>query len=317
MEKRKVMFIVNLHSGIKKGNKCYRKIIKWLNENAEKKGIEPKIFFTERTGENNPVFLARKAVEEDYDRIIVVGGDGTIQQVANGVVGFNLPVGFIPAGSGNDFTRALGIPQNTEQALETAIDGKVKSIDVGQVNGKIFINVFGVGFDAKVAYYAEEFKRKWPLFSNTLLYLIVSLRELFIKLEYQHLEITFPNKKSSLKKMVGKVTFVLIANGPTCGGVFRLTPQAVLDDGLFDICWIKKASRLRIFKCVIKGIKGTHLNLPVVRKDSDGRLPRTSSLVISSLDKQPLPCQADGEILPSETEYRISILPGALKVLVP
>jgi len=108
-----------------------------------------------------------------------------------------------------------------------------------------------------------------------------------------------------------------VANGPTCGGIFRLAPQAEINDGLLDLCWIKKTSRFRIFRFIPKGIKGTHLNLPEVRKNSDGRLPRVLSLVISSLDKQPLPCQADGEILLSETEYRISILSEALKVLVP
>ena len=317
MEKRRVMFIVNLRSGIGKGKKCYKKVIRWLDENAIEKRIEPEIFFTERTGENNAVFLARKAAKENYDRIIVVGGDGTAQQVANGVAGFNLPVGFIPAGSGNDFTRALGIPKNTEQALEIAIDGKVKAIDVGQVNGWIFVNVFGVGFDAKITHYAEELKRKWPLSPNTLLYLIALFRELLIKLEYQHLEIRFPNKKDSVKKIAGKVTLVSIANGPYCGGVFKLAPAADFRDGLFDICWIKKTSRLRILINILRGIKGTHLALPEVRKDSDGKLPQVSSFVISSLDKQFLPCQADGEILPSETEYRISILPEALKVLVP
>ena len=107
-----------------------------------------------------------------------------------------------------------------------------------------------------------------------------------------------------------------VANGHSCGGIFKLAPHADVRDGLLDVCWIKKTNRLKLLWFLPKGIKGTHLSLHEVRKDSHGRLPRVSSLTIHS-DDEDIPCQMDGELFEPQKKYKISILPKALKVLVP
>ena len=323
MEKRRVMFIINPSAGVGKGRRRFGEIEKWLNKNTEKMKIEPVNEFTEKSGEKNATALAKRAVLERYDLIVSVGGCGTHNEVANGVIGSDMPVAFVPAGSGNDFTGALGIPKDVAEALIVAFTGRVRPVDVGVVNGRIFINIFGVGFDAKITQYAAELKQKLPFSPNTLLYLIALFRELFLKLKYQHLEVILDNKKDPVRKIAGRATLVLVANGPSCGGIFKLAPQADLRDGLFDLCWIEKTSRLRILRFIPKGIKGTHLSLPEVRKESDGRLPKLSSLVISSLDNHEMPYQMDGETFldrkdfPLAKEYKISILPLVFNVVVP
>jgi YegS/Rv2252/BmrU family lipid kinase len=317
MEKKKVMFIINLRAGIGRGKRCYRQVREWLDKNATESKIEPNFSFTEKTGERNAANLARIATQKRYDLLVVVGGDGTVNEVVNGLLGFDIPLLVVPAGNGNDFAKAIGTPKNTKKALDLINQGKVDLVDLGKVNGRFFVNVFGVGFDAKITRYAEALKEKWPLAPNTLLYLIALLRELLIKLEYLHLDVKFPRKKIFFETMPGKATLVLVANGYSCGGIFKLAPQADIRDGFLDICWIRKTSRLRIFRFIWKGIRGTHIGLPEVRKNSAGKLPRTTSLVISSLENQNIPCQMDGELPPVEKEYRISILPKALKIIVP
>jgi len=317
MEVERVMGIINLRAGLGRGKKCYQKLVKWINGPAKEKGIRADVFFTEKEGERNATNLAKRAVKERYDLILIIGGDGTINEVANGVVGSEIPLLIVPAGNGNDFARALGIPKKPEKAFNLITEGRIEPVDLGKVNGRVFVNVFGVGFDAKITQYAESLKEKWRFLPNTFLYLVALLRELFLKLDYLHLETKIINGRKFPEALVGKVTLVSIANGPTCGGIFKLAPQADLKDGLLDICWIKKTSRLRIFRFLPKVRKGTHLNLPEVRTHLDERLPRAKSLIILSPEKEALPCQMDGEILPAEKEYRISLLPKTLKVFMP
>lgn len=317
MDVKRIMVIVNPQAGLGKGQKCLREIEEWKDKIFKQKGIEVDIELSQKSGKSNATNLAKEAFEGRYNLIIVIGGDGTINEVVNGLVGLPIPVGFVQAGSGNDFARALKIPQDLKKALKVAIQGKLKTVDLGKVNDRVFVNVFGVGFDARVAQYAENLKKRWHVLPNTFLYLIALLRELLFKLKYPNLEVKISQEKNLFRDIGGKVTLVSVANGPTCGGIFRLAPQADLRDGFLDICLVKKASRMRILINIFRAIKGTHLELPEVRKNSDGKLPKAKSLIISSLENQNLICQMDGEILPPEKEYRITVLPKALKVIVP
>lgn len=318
MEVKRIMVISNLRSGLGKGKKYYQRLIKWRDSLTKEKGIEVYLEITEKSGQKSAFNLAKLAIKEKYDLIISSGGDGTANEVANGVVGTNTPVLFLSAGSGNDFSKALRIPQEVDKALNLIFQGKLEAVDLGKVNERVFVNVFGVGFDAKVVEYAENLRKRWHFLPLVFLYLVALLRELLFKIEYLPLAVTILRGRKPSERMIGRVTLVAIANGPSCGGgIFRLAPRAYLRDGLLDICWVGKISRLRIFRFFPRVIKGNYLSLPEVKTVSDGRLPQASSLVIASLDNQNLPCQMDGEVLLPEKEYRISLLPKALKVLVP
>lgn len=313
---QRIMIVVNPKSGRGSGGRCYQKISKSLKKLSDENEIAVKIVFTQREGERNATKLAKRAVEEKYSLIVVIGGDGTYNEVANGVAGSGIPLLLIEAGSGNDFPKALGIPKDPRKAFELITQGKVVSVDLGKVNERVFVNVFGLGFDARVTRCAESLKQKLSFIPVKFLYLIALLRELLFKIEYLPLEIKISEPKTLLKRMSGRVTLLVVANGPSCGGVFKLAPQADLQDGLLDLCLIKKTSRQRIFRFILKGIAGSHIALPEVIKER-GQLPRACSLTVSSLDGQDLPCQMDGEVLSPAKEYQISVLPGALNVIVP
>lgn len=313
---QRVMVLINPVSGRGSGKRCYQKISSSLKKLSEEKKIAVQVIFTQKEGEKNATNLAKRAVEEKYSLIIAVGGDGTYNEVANGVVGSNIPLLLIRAGSGNDFAEALGIPKDPKRAFELIIQGRVAQVDLGKVNKRVFVNIFGIGFDARVAQCAESLKQKLSFLPVKFLYLIALLRELSCKIEYVRLEMRISEPKTFLRGVSGKVTLLAVANGPKCGGVFKLAPRADLQDGLLDICLIEKTSSQRIFKFIQRGIAGTHLALPEVIKEK-GQLPRVCSLTISSLDGQGLPCQIDGEALPPEREYMVSVLPRALNVIVP
>ncbi len=282
------------------GAKRARRII----EKGANRGIEFDINFTSQFGEENATNLAKKAIEEGADRIVVVGGDGTINEVVNGIAGSEVILGIIPAGVGNDFARALGIPEDTEIALNTVIEGKVIEVDLGQANNRYFTAVISFGFDAHVNRRAVELKRKFWFLPSQSMYAFALLRELLSRLEYSQVELDIQG--TSLES---KVILIAVANTPSYGRIFKIAPLADMRDGRLDVCLIREAGKLRVLKNILQVIQGTHTNLPEVK------MFRASSLTIRSL--QNLPCQMDGEILPSDREYQISTFPGALKVLVP
>ncbi len=321
---RKAMIIVNPAAGMGRGRKKYEEIKKWFSENAVSLGIDYKIFLTERSGKKTALALAQRAVKENCDLIVVAGGDGTINQVAQAAVESGIPIGFVRSGSGNDFCKANDIPQDTAEALKVAFMGRVKKIDVGKVNRRIFVNVFGVGLDARVAKEAARLKR-WPfIFPKSVLYLRALLKELFFSPEYLDLEIRFIDKKGRERKGAGRATLVSIANGPTCGGMFRLAPEAQFDDGLLDICWVEETSSRRVLKFIPKAIKGTHLKVKEVAKDRNGKLLQASFIILRSRNYRNIPYHLDGEVadknkntLREAKEYIIFLLPKALSIIVP
>ena len=316
MASGKIMLLVNPAAGQGRGLKMLPRINNWIGKVSQQE-LAIELFLTKKTGSFQATNLAYRALTGNYDRIIAVGGDGTFSELAQALAGSQLPLGLVMAGNGNDYARALGIPKNLEQALAVALTGRVISVDLGQVNERIFVNMVGLGFDAQVAKLAEEQKKHWQFMPRTLLYLLALLRLLIFQLRFPDLFISFDQTGNlSVPMITGKITLLAIANGQTCGGVFRMAPQAKLTDGLFDICRISQASRLRILKCLPAIFNGSHLKLPEVLTVAGG-LPQTSWLVVSSLDNQPIACHLDGEIMPAGKQYVFKILPQALKVVVP
>lgn len=311
----KLMAIVNPRSGVGRGMKYYRKFLQWL----EKTGTKADIFLTEKTGERNAMNLARKGVRDGYTKILAIGGDGTINEIANGIFGSDVAVLPIRGGNGNDFAKAIGIPHDLEKAFGLIRDGRVEAIDVARVNNeRIFVNVFGVGgIDTRVVDYVEgTLKKKCGFIPPKLLYLVGLVRELLrFKIKYPYLKLEVQEQGLPARIMEGEVTALVVGNGPFCGGIFRLTPQADLTDGLLDICWIKRTGRFRILKSIVKATKGTHLNMPEVETLADGTLPRLISFTVSS--EELLPAEMDGENIPAAKKFKVTVIPQSLKVLVP
>ena len=294
----KTMVIVNPVSGMGRGAKCGRMIV------AAEEKLD--IFFTSPVKTASE--LAQEAVKKNYERVIGVGGDGTLGEIANGLLESGISLGIVPGGVGNDFSKGVGIPQNAKEAFDVALHGQLLLVDLGKINDKIFVNVVSFGFDAQLVRHIPTLRRKYRFFPGVGLYLIALSRELFSHLDHQKIWISFHEDGSP--RMIGQQTTVLvITNGPQYGKWLKIAPGASLVDGFLDVCWIKAMDSGKILSSLPKIIQGIHTKLPEV---SIFRIP---SLSIYSAER--LACQVDGEVFESKKEYHISVIPKALNVVVP
>lgn len=242
--------------------------------------------------------LARKAVEEGFDTIVSVGGDGTASEVINGLVGSDATFGIIPAGVGNDFAKNIGISRtNLQAACETILEGYTRKIDIGSVNGRYFLNMIGIGFDGEAA---ERKAKSFKFIKGFWAYYVQVIPLLFM---YRPKPVKI---KMDGVSMETSILFVTIGNGKYSGGGFKLTPLAEIDDGLFDVCLAHYPGLFDLLRHVNKVPKGKHIKLPFIFYF------RTGSISLSS--EIPLPAHIDGE-LSKEKSYDIKILPQALKIL--
>jgi len=303
----KIKFIVNPQAGgKKKGLKYGKEIIKLTNKIGEK--IETDFSFTLKRGEKNATNLARRAVSEGFDKVIAVGGDGTINEVVNGMLGSDLPLGIIPAGLGNDFARALGIPFDPGKAFKIGLGNKIMPVDLGKANDRYFANAISFGIDAQITHLAQNLRERYQFFPGEGIYIATALQKLLFCLEYPEVEIDILDSNPS-EILKDKITLIVVSNSPNYGRVFKIAPQAELDDGRLDICWVQKMGRWKILNNIPRAIQGIHINFPEIK------ILKASSFIIRSSEK--LCYQMDGEALEAEKEYQISTFPKALKVLVP
>ncbi|MFA5135210.1 MAG: diacylglycerol kinase family protein [Patescibacteria group bacterium] len=244
--------------------------------------------------------MARAAASSN-DVIVAVGGDGTVNEVVNGIAGTGTEFGIIPTGSGNDFAHLLGI-RTKHQAFRALARGTVRKIDLGQLNGeRYFINAAGVGFDGDVAARVRTFLKYSRGF---VAYLLAVLRTL-IAYRFSRVRVELDNGRVFEKQ----VLLVAACNGTTYGGGFYIAPSAKIDDSVLTVCIIDRASRLYILRCIPKILKGTHVSLGIVHTYTTTKLDITC--------EQPAAAQVDGEVLPKSRTFSIKIIPAALSVLTP
>ena len=181
--------------------------------------------------------LAKTAAEEKPDLIVSAGGDGTHHYVINGLFGSEVPLGFLPMGTGNDFGNGVGMPPDVQSAAAAVLTGQVRAIDVARAGTTIYGCIAGMGFDSTVTRYANEHAR-W--LNGSLAYTWSLLRCMH---EYrpQQLEIITEGESFS-----GDVVFAVVGNNVSYGGGIRLAPRAKLNDGLLDICVVPYMSRLEL-----------------------------------------------------------------------
>ncbi len=234
----------------------------------------------------------------NYDLVVAFGGDGTINEVANGLMGGDTPLGVIPFGTGNDFARGAGIPLGLKPALELVCRGTPLPTDVGIVNGRYFVNAVGIGFDGRTNYEASKIKGlKGPL---------VILVAIFRTMRFwQAVPMTLTVDGESLS---GPSYLVGIGNGPSIGGGLKLTPQARLDDGQLSVC---RAADIPPWKIL--------LNFPRLKSGTMHKLKEVTMLSGSKItveSEQPLPVHVDGEVLGLElTRLDLEIQPSALRIV--
>lgn len=249
---------------------------------------DSKVWQTERM--NHASELTKLAISEGADRIIAVGGDGTINEVASTLLHTSIPLGIIPMGSGNGLARHLDIPLSFNKALDRAINGSIISMDAGKWNDRPFFCTAGIGFDAYVAaHFAKRAKRG---FINYIYSTFVSLRK------YQTIEI----------KELGSVFSFTVANANQFGNNAYISPESDLQDGQLEAIQVKPGS---IWSLVNLGISLFRKNLP---SNPLVTISAVKSLQINA--PEGIPYHLDGEslILQSGT-IEITILPSSLLVV--
>ena len=267
--------------------------------------------FTEKECPKNAKNLTRKAIKQGFDRVIIVGGDGLLNEGVNGImeatekIFSNFALGMIPTGSRNNFAKEIGIPRDIKKAFQIIRKDKNISVDIGKINNRFFINCASFGFDGLVNKLANELKEKYQFLPREGSYLLAALKEILIRIP--SFEIKIKGEEIDLEE---KVVMAAITNSQSYGAIFKINPGALVNDQKLNLCLIGEVGRMRALSDILRVIKGNHLNLPEVKM-----LKFSSPLTISS--PEILPYEIDGEVPEAEKEYQISILPKALKILTP
>ncbi len=304
MAKLKTKVIVNPVAGARSTRRKWPIISRLL----ERIGLSFDFNYTEGVG--HAVELARAAASDGYRYLVAVGGDGTVNEVANGILlspnAAATALGVVSTGTGSDFARSAGLARDYTTACNNLTSSKRLTIDVGVVeyqrDGKrqerFFVNASGVGFDAAVV---KETERLPKLFGGTIPYVAGMLRAL---LSYKNKSITL---KVGDEEESHRVLNVAVANGNYMGGGMRVAPDAELDDRLLDVIVVGDFGKLELLKEFPKVYKGTHVNLSKVS------VKKAASVSIESAE--PMLVYADGELL-GECPAAFRVVPKALSIVV-
>ncbi len=294
---KSAFFILNAAAGRGRGHKLRPR----LTEATRDLGWDARIHETTHRGHERD--LAAQARDEGWPMVVAVGGDGTVHHTANGLLAdgpTETVLGHVPIGTGNDYAYALGLRKKPfEAALASALGGTVRRLDVGRALGEYFVNALGAGFDAEATRQTLSMKhlRGFPLY-------LASVFRTFVSFEPPELEVLAPEHSE-----LGRVMMMEVAIGPSIGGGFMIAPDAVTDDGLFDVCVIRRIGLLTFLRYVPRVIRGTHGNLPPVAlfRSAHVRLAAPSAPVLVHLD---------GELyeLPQGEPQTVEMLPRHLRV---
>jgi diacylglycerol kinase (ATP) len=246
--------------------------------------------------------IAKKAVESGYSRIVSAGGDGTLNEVINGILKADgdPDLAILPIGTCNDFIKAIAIPKDITRACEVITTGTAKRCDVFLVGDRYSINAAGVGFDVAVVHGLKQSK----VLRGFAMYLATVLRNAF---SYQGMNLTIVNGVTHFER---KALMLTVANGVSYGGNFKIAPAADASDGYLNAVLLKDMSPLKRLLALPRFFNGSHVKLP------ETEMFLTNELKI--IAEAPLTVQIEGELLewPSN-EITMSVLPQRLKVLVP
>jgi diacylglycerol kinase (ATP) len=279
-----------------------KQMLAGLESALQTAGVPYELAHMERPGHG--ITLAREAALAGSPLVVAAGGDGTVSEVMNGLIGAAGEaeagvLGIVPLGSANDLATILNIPLDLKGACQRLALGKTRLIDVGLVNGRYFDNNSAVGLEPMVTLESMKMERiKGPP-----RYVVAALRGIW-KTQPWRMRLVW-----DAGEYEGEVTLVSVGNSPITGGAFRMTPNAQIDDGLLDFIFAPAMSRWKLLRLLPLTFSGAHVRHPLVRQ------ARTAQLRISC--SPPTPIQADGEIISrNATEIRYSIVPRKLRVVV-
>lgn len=296
----KHLFIVNPVAGNGIALRMTNTIHKLFNELKLKyQDISYEIVYTKEEGHATEI-ARRYSAMDDY-RIYAVGGDGTLNEVLNGMIGSNSSLGCIPGGSGNDFIKSLVSKFDRRRILMNTVLGTEEELDVASVDGRYFINIASMGFDASVVNNVEKFKNRKYL-PNKFAYL-VSVLDTAKDFKNLNLRMVIDQQEINTEAFM-----VAIANGKYYGGGIKIAPEADLRDGLLDVLLVTDINRAKIMKFLPKVVPGNHLDLDEVT------LMRAKTIDLYA--DEPVYINIDGE-LEARREAHFRLEDAKVKFIIP
>ncbi|MGE5593868.1 MAG: diacylglycerol/lipid kinase family protein [Betaproteobacteria bacterium] len=265
----------------------------------EKGGADYDVYVTK--GPGDAITAARKGVDEGYDVIAAAGGDGTTNEVANGLAGHEAALAVIPCGSGNDMAISLGIPKDVEGACRVLLNGRTRNRDLGRVVDRYFVNAVGVGFDATVARVASNDLRWLPV-RGAPLYVMAVLKTLA---NYKACEMLLTVDE---KVMTVRPLLVAVGIGKTYAGGMKIVPDALPDDGLYDICVVESMRSLEALYHLPKVFTGSHTKMR--------QATMLRGRYVSIRSSAPVSLHMDGEVFVAES-MEFTLIPGGLRAVYP
>jgi diacylglycerol kinase (ATP) len=291
-ENKKVFFIVNKYSGTGYRDAIENKII----SACISAGIEPAIDFTRQRG--HATELTRAAIKNGFTKIFAVGGDGTVNEVAQGLIGTPAILGILPKGSGNGLARHLGIPMRFTSALDLIASTRTVRMDTISINGLLSINVSGIGFDGHVAArFGNNGRRGLHGYATLVLKEFRSFQEFGGRALIDGEEIQLHS------------FIVAVANASQFGNNARVAPHASVCDGVLDLCMIRKVSAIKA--------------IGLVNRLFNGSISKSTQVVIRKGRKIALQLERavdyhiDGEPQGTADEFKIEVMPSSLTVILP
>lgn len=255
-----------------------KKLFSYIKGLFEREKFNFDIEFTK--GKEETMKQVENALEKGADVVVAAGGDGTVNEVVNGLKGRGI-LGILPIGRGNDIALSLKIPKNLEKAVKILKNGKYFKMDLGLVDGRYFVGITGMGFDAEVNITANNTKLKGPLGY------IVSVFTTLRRYKAKECEISFDGVNWK-----GEITLVAVGNTRNYGGGMKILPNSQLDDGYFDVCVIEKVSSLELVLYFPLIFVGKHTINPHVK------MFRAKEVVVKG--SSDLMATMDGELIPAK-----------------
>lgn len=285
--------IYNPTAGRGRARRNVREMEEYLRARGARVDCEPS------TSADDLVRIAAESSRAGYDRVVIAGGDGTLNLA---VREFDLAKGtlaLIPTGSGDDFAKVTGIPRDVRAACDNVLNGRVRELDVAVANNLRYLGVAGLGFDSEVADYAN---RNVRFLRGSAVYLYAILRVL-PKFTPRPVRIRTENGSRD-----EHIMFAAIGNTRQYGGGIRITPDAIPDDGLLDLCIVHQTTRAQLLKTLPKAYTGAHVKSPFVEMGRGREFHFESDVAMA--------VYADGEPL-TRTPVSFGVLPSRLRFVVP
>ena len=291
----RILIIANPHIGIKKEK---RAVIEKIASHITRHGGSTDIMYIMKPGMGKK--HSSRASLEGYDAVYAAGGDGTINEVASGLVGRTIPLGIIPLGTGNGFANALNIPHDSESIIKILFKNKITTIDTGRISSHIFLANAGIGYDAKIAYDSNLHKTPGSWMKS---YYYMGVKNYFLK-SSENLTLTFDGRE-----MNRTVFGLTICNTSQYGGGAIIAPQADPQSGKLVAVLIPKLNPFKIIRTLTKLFNGS------LNEYKELEYITFKTLIIKR--QQATLFHVDGDAFKGESTLNVSVVPSSLNVITP